>query len=55
MRFDFMLAGNSASTKVFPVSVREEPFWGGSLTNLTDKFGYGNFRYEVFDAATGTR
>jgi hypothetical protein len=54
MRFDFLLAGNSAATKVFPVSFREEPYWGGSLTNLTDKFNYGNFRYEVFDAASGT-
>ena len=54
MRFDFMLAGNSVTTKVFPVSFREEPFWGGSLTNLTDKFNYGSFKYEVFDAATGT-
>jgi len=54
MRFDFMLAGNSTSTKVFPVSVREEPFWGGSLTSLTDKFGYGNFRYDIYDAASNT-
>ena len=52
MRFDFVLAGNSTSTEVYPVSVREEPFWGGSLKNLTDRFGYGNFRYEVYDAAT---
>ncbi len=54
MRFDFMLAGNSVTTKVFPVSIREEPIWGGSLTNLTDKFNYGSFKYEVFDVATGT-
>jgi len=53
MRFDFMMAGNSTTTKVYPVSFREEPFWGGSLTNLTDPFGYGNFRYEIFDAVTG--
>ncbi len=53
LRFDFMLAGNSSETKVFPASLREEPFWGGSLTKLTDEFGYGNFRYEVFDAASG--
>lgn len=52
MRFDFMLAGNSTTTRVYPVSIREEPFWGGSLTNLTDTFGYGNFRYEVYDAAS---
>ncbi|MEZ4996521.1 MAG: M64 family metallopeptidase [Bacteroidales bacterium] len=54
MRFDFMLAGNSTTTKVYPVSFREEPFWGGSLVNLTDPFGYGNFRYEVFDDSTRT-
>lgn len=53
MRFDFMMAGNSSTTKVYPVSFREEPFWGGSLTNLTDPFGYGNFRYEISDAVTG--
>ena len=53
MRFDFMMAGNSETTKVYPVSFREEPFWGGSLTNLTDPFGYGNFLYEIVDAGTG--
>ena len=53
MRFDFMMAGNSTTTKVYPVSFREEPFWGGSLINLIDPFGYGNFRYEIFDAVTG--
>ena len=53
LRFDFMLAGNSTTTKVYPVSFREEPFWGGSLTNLTDPFDYGNFRYEIFDSASG--
>jgi hypothetical protein len=54
MRFDFMLAGNSVTTKVFPVSISEESIWGGSLNNLIDKFNYGSFKYEVFDAATGT-
>ena len=54
MRFDFMMAGNSETTRVYPVSFREEPFWGGSITNLTDPFGFGNFKYEVFDATGGT-
>ncbi len=53
LRFDFMLAGNSEKTEVFPMGMKEEPFWGGSLINLTDKFNYGNFRYEVFDVASG--
>ncbi len=54
MRFDYMLAGNSTTTKVYPVAIREEPFWGGSLVNLSDPFGYGNLKYELFDAASGT-
>lgn len=54
MRFDFTLAGDVNTTKVYPVSFSQEPFWGGSLVNLTDNFSYGNFKYEVTDAATGT-
>ncbi len=38
MRFDFMMAGNSTTTRVYPVSFREEPFWGGSLIDLNDPF-----------------
>ncbi|HPT13119.1 MAG TPA: M64 family metallopeptidase [Bacteroidales bacterium] len=53
LRFDFVFAGNSSMTEVFPSGMREEPYWGGSLVNLTDRFNYGNFRYEVFDLATG--
>ncbi len=52
MRFDFHLAGNDTTTEVFPSAIKEEPFWGGSLTNLVDSFNYGNFKYEIFDAAT---
>jgi len=50
LRFDFMLAGNAERTTVYPVAFKEEPFWAGPSENLTDPFGYGNFRYEVFDA-----
>ncbi|HUX58748.1 MAG TPA: M64 family metallopeptidase [Bacteroidales bacterium] len=49
LRFDFVLAGNSDNTFVYPVGMKEEPFWAGSNTNLTDPFNYGNFKYEVFD------
>ncbi|MBN1107155.1 MAG: peptidase M64, partial [Bacteroidales bacterium] len=51
LRFDFMLAGNSKSTTVYPVTMKEEPYFGGSGTKLIDPFGYGNLKYEVFDAA----
>lgn len=54
LRFDYMLAGNSTKTTVYPVGIKEEQFFGGSRTQLTDPFGYGNFKYEIFDAAGNT-
>ena len=53
LRFDFMLAGNSEKTVVYPVGMKEEPFYGGSKTQLTDPFNYGNFRYELFNDSDG--
>ena len=51
LRFDFMLAGNSSNTVVYPVEMKQEPHWGGSNNSLTDNFNSGNFKYEVFDDA----
>jgi hypothetical protein len=53
LRFDFVFAGNSKSTTIYPMGMKEEPFWAGSNTNLIDPFNYGNFKYEVFDEASG--
>jgi hypothetical protein len=52
LRFDFMFAGNYQKTVVYPVGMKEEPYWAGSLKNLTDPFGYGNFMYELIDSAS---
>jgi hypothetical protein len=54
LRFDYQLAGNSQKTVVYPGCMKEEPFFGGSKTQLTDPFNYGNLKYEVFDAADNT-
>jgi hypothetical protein len=54
LRFDFMFAGNSQKTVVYPVGMKEEPFWAGSNNNLIDPFNSGNFKYEVFDDAGNT-
>jgi hypothetical protein len=51
LRFDYMLAGNSTKTTVYPVGMKEEAFFGGSRTQLTDPFGYGNLKYELYDIA----
>ncbi len=53
LRFDFLLAGNSTEVKVFPQQIKQEPVWSGSRVHLSDPFGYGNFRFEVFDDDTG--
>jgi hypothetical protein len=47
-----MLAGNSEKTTVYPVGMKEEPFWAGSETNLINPFNSGNFKYEVYDSTT---
>jgi hypothetical protein len=49
LRFDFMLAGNNTKTIVYPLEMKEEANFGGSKTQLIDPFGYGNFKYELFD------
>jgi len=49
MRFDYVLAGNQTDEKVFPVQIKQEPYWAGSRTHLIDDFSYGNFRYRIFD------
>jgi hypothetical protein len=54
LRFDFMFAGNNKETHVYPVGLKEEPYWAGSVTDLTNPFDYGNFKYEVFDDSTNT-
>ncbi len=54
LRFDFMLAGNSKKTEVFPIGMKEEPDWGGTENNLIDPFNYGNLKYEVFDETDNT-
>ncbi len=52
LRVDFELGGNATTTMVFFKEMKEEPFWGGPMKNLTDPFSYGNFRYRVFDAVS---
>ena len=54
LRLDFMLAGNSQKTLVYPVGMKEEPFWAGSKTNLINPFNSGNFKYELFDTTGNT-
>ncbi len=53
LRYDFLLAGNQKDVMVFPLQIKQEPFWGGSKVNLIDTLGYGTYRYLVKDEASG--
>ncbi len=49
LRIDYYHTGDSADDYYSIDELKEEPFWGGSHTNLIDKFNYGNYKAEVFD------
>ena len=52
LRIDYMLAGDSKSESIYFSQMKQEPFWGGPHKNLTDPFGYGTYRYAMYDSAT---
>ncbi|MEI7895579.1 MAG: M64 family metallopeptidase [bacterium] len=51
LRVDYLLAGDSRSEDVCFVQMMEEPLWGGPHKNLIDSFGYGTYRFSVYDSA----
>lgn len=48
MRLDYFRSGNHDEDRVTFDELIQEPFWGGSKTNLVDTFAYGNYFLEVF-------
>jgi len=55
MRVDFVLAGEADSEYAFLQDIKEEPFWGGTKTNLIDPFDYGEYRFDVIDKSTNKK
>ncbi len=53
LRIDYIHTGNNVDDSYSIDELKEEPFWGGSKKNLIDKFNYGNFKFAVFDDASG--
>ncbi len=53
LRIDFEIGGNDTLTMVFLKEMKQEPYWGGPVKNLIDPFGYGNFRYRIYDINSG--
>lgn len=52
MRLDLVLAGNKDAQSAYLLNIKQEPFWGGSKTNLIDAFGYGEYRFSLYDIKT---
>ncbi|MGL5683823.1 MAG: M64 family metallopeptidase [Marinifilaceae bacterium] len=52
LRMDVQHCGNSQEDYYYFEELLEEPYWGGSKTNLIDTMGFGNYMVKVFDEAT---
>ena len=52
LRLDYFHTGDSLNDYYSFDELIEEPFWGGSKVNLIDKFNYGRYKFEVYDAAS---
>jgi len=52
-RVDFQLTGNDSSTSAFIDKIKEEPYWGGRRSNLTNYLNLGEYRFQVTDSASG--
>ena len=52
LRIDYIHSGNSVEEYYEFDTLYTEKYWGGSKTNLIDKFNYGNYKFEVYDAET---
>jgi hypothetical protein len=54
LRIDYFHTGDW-QTEIYSIDrLIEEPFWGGTKTNLIDPFDYGKYRCKVYDLTTNT-
>jgi hypothetical protein len=51
LRLDYFHTGDKENDHYSFDELIEEPYWGGSKVNLIDKFNYGRYKFEVYDAA----
>lgn len=49
-RVDFHFCGNSNDTHVFLDKIKQEPFWGGRHSHLSNDLNLGDFRFRVIDS-----
>lgn len=53
MRLDYIHSGTDTTDSYALVDVIEEPYFGGSKTNLVSPFDYGNYRFTLTDEKSG--
>jgi hypothetical protein len=53
LRLDYYHTGNSVEDSYSIDELIEEPYWGGSKTNLLDRFDYGKYKFVVKDFDSG--
>ncbi len=51
-RVDFHFCGNARETIVFLDKIKQEPFWGGRRSHLSNSLNLGDFRFRVLDSLT---
>ncbi len=49
LRVDYFHTGDSLNDSYSIDELKEEPYWGGSKTNLIDTFNYGHYEVKVYD------
>ncbi len=54
LRLDYIHSGTSTTDYYALDELIEEPFYGGSRTNMVSEFDYGNYRCALTDVKTGT-
>lgn len=52
LRIDYVHSGSAEAEYYMFDTLFVEKYWGGSQTNLIDKFDYGNYKFEVYDSET---
>ena len=49
-RVDFHFCGNVHQTTVFLNDIKQEPFWGGRHSHLSQDLNLGDFRFRILDS-----
>lgn len=53
MRCDYTIAGTRSDFKIYFEQLKEEPFWGGSKTNLIDTSSLGDYFVKILNSENG--